>query len=150
MLGILGLTGCGFAPVYGTGSGLRKTIAFDATNSIAGFRLRAQLEDRLGRSTSPLYRLDVGITSHERAAAITSDGETTRLNVLGKAVWTLTDFGTGVQIQAGVVDAMTSYAATGSTIATQSTKDDAEARLAIILADMIVSKLSTLTLGETA
>lgn len=142
--GLLGLTGCGFAPVYGRENAFQGQIAYEATESIAGFRLRQRLENRLGRGTAPAFLLKVDIASRERAAAITAEGDTARLNIIGTARWTLTSAADAKEVATGEVEAFTSYAATGSTIATQSTRDDALARLAIILADMIVSRILVL------
>lgn len=145
LLGFLGLAGCGFAPIYGDGGGYRGTIAFEADDSVAGFQLRARLEDRLGRSNAPQFVLKTTVRSSQRAAAITSEGDTVRLNIIGAATWSLTDVSTDQTVDAGTVEAFTSYSATGSTTATQSTRDDAQARLAIILADMIVSRILILS-----
>jgi LPS-assembly lipoprotein len=144
LVSLLGLAGCGFAPIYGEGQAFRDTIVFEANDSVAGFRLRERLEDRLGRSTAPRFRLRVNLSSSQRAAAITADGDTARFNIIGTASWTLFDMSTGDRLEAGSVQAFTSYATTSSTIATQSTKDDAGDRLSVILADMIVSRLLSL------
>lgn len=141
LVALLGLASCGFAPIYGTGDGYRGTIAYEADDSVAGFRLRQRLEDRLGRSEAPNYTLTTTLRSSQRAAAITAEGDTSRFNIIGAAAWTLTDIASGEVLDEGEVEAFTSYSATGSTIATQSTRDDAEARLAVILADQIVSRV---------
>lgn len=135
------LAGCGFAPIYGDGNGMNGLVAFETDENVAGFRLQERLEDRLGRSAGPQYLLRARLRSRQRAAAISEDGDTSRLNIIGTARWTLLRLSDGKQIDAGDVDAFTSYSATGSTIATQATRDDAEARLSVILADMIVSRV---------
>lgn len=141
LLGLLGLAGCGFAPIYGGGAGLRGRIAFETDQSVVGFRLREQLEKRLGRSAAPQYMLKTTVRSSQRAAAITSEGDTSRFNIVGVATWSLIALDSGAQVDGGEVEAFTSYSATGSTTATQSTRDDAEARVAAILADLIVSRV---------
>ena len=148
LVALLGLTGCGFAPIYGEGEGYRGTIAYEADSSVGGFRLRERLEDRLGRSAAPQYLLTTTLRTSQRAAAITAEGDTSRFNIIGKATWALTDVATKETIETGDVEAFTSYSATGSTIATQSTRDDAETRLAIILADLIVSRVLLLSPGQ--
>lgn len=145
LFGLLALGGCGFAPLYGDGGTLRNAVAYDTDDSVAGFHLRQQLQNRLGNSSAPRYGLRVTQRSRSRAAAITDEGDTTRLNIVGSASWVLTDLTTGAQIEAGEVEAFTSYAATGSTVATQTTRDDAERRLSIILADMIAARLLALS-----
>lgn len=145
LVGLLGLAGCGFAPIYGGENGFRGLVSFQTSETVAGFRLRARLEDRLGRSAAPQYVLKTTVRSNERAAAVAQDGDTSRFNIVGSATWSLVALVDGSQIDAGKVEAFTSYSATASTIATQATQDDAEARLSIILADMIVSRVLVLT-----
>ena len=144
LMGFLALAGCGFAPIYGAGNGLREQIAFESNDSVIGFRTNERLETRLGISTSPRYVLKSDISTSQRAATITEVGDTARLNIIGTADWVLTDAGTGARVASGAVEGFTSYSASSSTIATQSTRDDAEARLGVILADLIVSRLLTL------
>ncbi len=141
LLGLLALGGCGFAPVYGNGSGLRDMIAFETDDSVAGYRMRVQLEQRLGQTSAARYVLHVTQSQGRRGAAIADDGDTTRYNVTGTARWSLTDSTTGQRIENGEVDAFTSYSATGSTTATQTAATDATARLSVILADMIADRL---------
>lgn len=142
--GLIALGGCGFVPVYGEGSALRGTVVFETENSVAGFRLRERLEERLGASTAPRYNLRVILTDRSRTSAITADGDTTRFNVIGTARWTLTDLESDRVVERGAVETFTSYSATGSTVATQAAADDATTRLAVALADMIVSRLLVL------
>lgn len=148
LLGLLGLAGCGFAPIYGDGAATQGAFTFETDDSVIGFRLRARLEDRLGQSGSAKFVIKTSLDTSERAAAITEDGDTSRLNVIGAANWSLTDLTTNQQIETGKVEAFTSYSATGSTVATQTAKDDARARLALILADMIVTRVMLATAGR--
>lgn len=147
LMGLLALSGCGFAPIYGTGNGLREQIAFESDDTVAGFRLNERFEERVGFSAAPRYLLRTSIRYNERAAAITAEGDTARLNIIGTADWVLTDLASGAQVETGRVDGFTSYSAIGSTIATQSTRDDALERLAVLLADRIVSRLLILDLA---
>lgn len=148
LIGLMGLAGCGFAPIYGENAGLRGRVAFETDQSVAGFRLRERLEARLGRSATPQFVLVTNVRSSQRSAAITSGGDISRFNVIGTATWLLRMADSGQVIHNGVVEAFTSYSASASTIATQSTRDDAEARLSIILADLIVSRLLILSDGQ--
>ena len=141
LLGLLTLSGCGFAPVHGQSASLRGAITYETDDSVAGFRLRERLEERLGPATTPRYVLQASIVDRRRTSAITADGDTTRFNVIGTATWTLSDPLTGAEIDSGEVETFTSYAATGSTVATQAAEVDATARLSVALADMIVSRL---------
>ena len=140
-LGLLGLAGCGYAPIYGDGGVIRGQFAFDTEDSVMGYHLGDRLADRLGVTTSPNYVIKATINVSERAAAITAEGDQSRLNVIGVVNWSLTSRASGQQIATGQSEAFTSYAATASTVATQATRDDARKRLAQILADMIVTQI---------
>jgi LPS-assembly lipoprotein len=148
LLGLTGLAGCGFAPVLANED--RGIYRFESADSVAGFRLREQLEQRLGAPEAPRYVIKTTLSLSERAAAITADGDTSRLNVIARSNWSLVEIATGEQLETGTVEAFTSYSATGSTVATQSTRDDARARVAVILADMIVSRVLLRTAGTSA
>ena len=144
-LGLLGLAGCGFAPVYGNGPAIRGQFAFRTDESVIGFQLGTRLGERLGTASAPRYVLKVTVRTSERAAAINAQGDTVRLNIVGIADWSIVDSATGEQIFTDRTEAFTSYAATGSTVATQATRDDARERLGIILADMIVTRVLALS-----
>lgn len=141
LLGLLALVGCGFAPVYGDDNALRGRIGFDTGNTVAGFRLRERLEQRLGVADAPAYVLRAQITEQSRSLAITTSGDNTRFNVVGTVAWVLTHATTGAVIAEGGHETFTSYSATGSTTATQAAETDATARLSVALADMIVTRL---------
>lgn len=141
MVGLLALGGCGFTPIHRNGSSLRGAVAFETDESVAGFRLRERLEERLGPTVAPRYVLGVTLLDRRRTSAITAEGETTRFNVIGTANWVLRDASTGEALETGQVETFTSYGTTGSTVATQASEADASARLSVALADIIVSRL---------
>jgi LPS-assembly lipoprotein len=72
---------------------------------------------------------------------ITPDGAVTRYNLTGSAAWTLVALAGGNAALSGVAESFTSYSATGSTVAGLSAEEDAQARLMVILADQIVTRL---------
>jgi LPS-assembly lipoprotein len=117
----------------------------DTPETVAGFRTGEQLEKRLGVAHDPRYLLRVRPSGGRRAGAITSDGDTVRFNVIGSASWSLRDLRSDKVIEAGKVESFTSYSATGSTVATQAAETDANSRLSVTLADMIVSRLLILS-----
>ncbi|SFS20169.1 hypothetical protein [Yoonia litorea] len=141
LAGLLALAGCGFVPVYQENSDLRGAFVFESDPSVLGYHISARLEERLGRTVVPQYLVKVTADSSERAAAITAEGDTARLNIVGAARWVMFDLSNDRQIDNGQVEAFTSYSATGSTVATQTTRDDARERLATILADMITTQV---------
>jgi LPS-assembly lipoprotein len=145
LLGLLGLAGCGFAPMYGDGAATQGIFAFESDESVLGFRLRARLANRLGQTANPQFAVKATLTVSERAATITEGNDTSRLNVIGSANWSLIDLATNQQIKTGKVEGFTSYSASASTVATQTAKDDAGARLAVILADLIATRVLVAT-----
>jgi LPS-assembly lipoprotein len=144
VLGALALAACGFTPAYGPGGGaaaLRGRIALASPDDRPAFELTARLEDRLGAAEAPLYRLDYAITILTTEVAITPDGAVTRYNLTGRVGWNLVETGGGATRLSGNAESFTSYSATGSTVAGLAAEEDAEARLMVILADQIVTRL---------
>ena len=140
----LPLAGCGFTPVYGpngSGGSLRGRIAFRAPDTQEGFRLRTRLEDRLGRTERGDYLLTVQIDIEEVAVIISSAQDTNRFNLSGEAMWVLTEPGNDTPLASGTAATFTAYSAFGSTVTTREAQNDARDRLAIALADLIVTDI---------
>lgn len=138
------LAACGFTPVYGpqgAAGKLQNTVQVNAPGSRNAYLLVQELEDRLGRSTTPLYRLETAFTVSGERMAVTADNVATRQNLIGRVTYRLRDATTGKLLTQGRVDAFTGYSATDSTIATSAARDDAMARLARMLADQIATRL---------
>lgn len=151
VLAALPLAGCGFTPVYGTdGSArtLRGRIAYRAPNTPEGFRLRTRLEDRLGRVEQGDYLLTVQLDIDEDAVVISSAQDINRFNLPGKATWELTEPDNDTPLESGTVETFTSYSAFGTTVATREAQDDARDRLAIALADLIVTDIIVASAGR--
>ena len=145
LLGLLALAGCGFAPVYQDSTGLREQISFRTDDSVAGYRIQEALERRLGLAGAPAYLLTVSQSQSRDPAAINSDGDTVRYNIIGQADWVLRAIDSSATVAKGQETSFAAYAATGSTVATQAAEADAVARLATALADQIVGRLLVLT-----
>ena len=64
-----------------------------------------------------------------------------------KAAWALTEPGAAEPLASGVVETFTAYSAFGTTVATQEAQADARDRLAIALADLIVTDIILATEG---
>lgn len=138
---LTGLAGCGFTPAYGPGApaeGLRDAVTVTAGETVLDYRLRVAIEERLGRGSA--FALEVVTRVDEVQAAVTPEGTISRFNLTGEADWVLRD-ATGAEVARGVARGFTSYLTTGSTVATQAAQRDAEARLAVVLADQIVARL---------
>ena len=144
LLAAVPLAACGFQPAFGTngvGASLRGRIAYRAPNTPEGFRLRTRLEDRFGRVQRGDYLLTVQLDIQEEAVAISSAQDINRFNLPGKATWTLTEPGTDAPLASGTAETFTAYSAFGTTVATREAQDDARNRLAIALADLIVTDI---------
>ena len=144
LLGALALGGCGFTPVYGPGGaaeGLRGRISFDEPFDRAGFDLVRQLENRLGVPAAPRWRLSASIRRSQERIAVTSEGVANRFQILGRVDYALREIGPNRTVTSGSVESFTSYSATRTAVATRAARDDAEARLMVILADQIADEL---------
>ena len=144
---LLALAACGFAPAYGpggTGSALTGQVSVSTPETVLAYRMRNRLTDRLGAAAAPHWALAITPTSRQVASAETADGTQARGNLLGQSGWRLTEIATGALVAEGTVDAFTGYAATGSTVATRSAERDALDRLAVMLADLVVTRLLAL------
>lgn len=150
LLALLAVGACGFTPALAPGGGmlkLRNTVAVSAPDTIAGFAIRRRLIDRLGLTTAPIATLSVNVEQALDVASQSQSGSTLRYNVVGAAGWQLTA-ANGTVWGSGQVEGFTSYAATGSTVATQSAATDAVGRLMTILADKVVTQLMLLDLPQ--
>ena len=141
-----GLAACGFTPVYGPGGGgtaLRDRIAVIAPDTTEGFRLQARIEDRLGRGTD--LRLTVTLAIDEEGVATSPTQQITRFQINGAATYSLIDPATGGALASGTVETFTSFSSTGTPAATLSAERDARDRLAVALADLVVTRLLATT-----
>jgi LPS-assembly lipoprotein len=145
VLSAASLAGCGFTPAYAPGgpaTRLQNRVLLDEPEGRPGYLLGRQIEDRLGRTGAARYGLGYSIALKEEAIAISANNVATRYNLLGQATYALRDLDTGQVLLSGKADSFTSYSASGSTVATQAAERDAEARLMVILADQIVTRLT--------
>jgi LPS-assembly lipoprotein len=138
------LAGCGFTPAYGPQGGagrLQGAVLVSAPETREGYMLVRQLEDRLGRASAPRFLLETDLDVDQERMAVTANNITTRFNLVGKVTFRLRDAATSALLAEGRVDSFTGYSATGSTVATRAARRDAQARLATILADQLVTRL---------
>ena len=144
ILPFLALTACGFTPVYGTNGSanvLLNSVLVQEPKNRDGYLLTKQIEKRLGRAADPRFDLSLTITTSEAAVNIDSTGSINRYNVLGFVEYALRDTETGQVAASGRVNSFTGYSASGTTVSTQAAKEDAQERLMIILADLLISNL---------
>ncbi|MEO1679149.1 MAG: LPS assembly lipoprotein LptE [Pseudomonadota bacterium] len=144
VLALGGLAACGFEPAYAPGGAateLRGQILPDAPDSAIEFAFASRLEDRLGRAEVGAFTLGYEIDTLVDGLAITPDQETLRFNLVGRADFTVRNMSDGAVLTSGAVENFVSYSAIGTTVATRASETDAQERLAVILADQIVSRL---------
>ncbi|MGR3198791.1 MAG: LPS assembly lipoprotein LptE, partial [Paracoccus sp. (in: a-proteobacteria)] len=96
--------------------------------------------ERLGSEDSAVYDLDYRINVGVVPQAITTDEVTTRYSLNGTADFALTG-PEGAVVTQGSVSSFTSYSTTGTTISTLAAEGDARERLAVMLADQVVTRL---------
>ncbi|WP_371155620.1 LPS assembly lipoprotein LptE [Jannaschia sp. 2305UL9-9] len=138
------LAACGFTPVYGPdggGAALRGAVRVMDPDTDFGFAFVTRFEDRLGLPTAVRYDLSYTFVTEEVDLAIDGSNNITRFNIEGTLVWTLTALGSDDVVLSGREVNFTSYSATGSTISTLESERDANRRLAVIMADAIVTRL---------
>ncbi|MDV4144828.1 LPS assembly lipoprotein LptE [Shimia sp. FJ5] len=140
----LTLAGCGFEPVYGSGGSASRflnQITVDAPTDNRSYLLTRELEDRLGRNLNGGYGLSISLSTFEDSAGRTITGATSRYNMIGEATFALRDLATGEVLTSGKTKNYVGYSATGSTVATVASREDATERLMVILTDQIVANL---------
>lgn len=138
------LAACGFEPAYAPGGGvgqLLNRVAIDPPADKNAFDLVERLEDRLGRPDAPAYRLSYRIATRRVGLAITPENAITRYNVNGTVAFALREIGGERLLAEGEVASFTSYAASGTPVATLTAEEDAYERLMRILADQLVARL---------
>ncbi|MEM7188200.1 MAG: hypothetical protein AAF439_01195 [Pseudomonadota bacterium] len=137
------LTGC-LRPMLaadGPASGLLGRIAFPDVEDRFDYFLDQSLAARLGRTSSPAYRLEISTKVTERGLAIAQDNSVTRITLIVDAGWTLRRMADNAAVIADDLRLQSGYSATSSLFATRQTKRDVERRLARDLGERIARVL---------
>ena len=145
---MLALAACGFTPVYGPGGAGTKLhgqvrVADPVTQDDYAFLRR--MTERLGPDASSRYDLAYQLRIAVVPQAITPDEVTTRYSLNGTAAFRLTETATGRLVTEGEVSNFTSHSAVGSVVATVAAEQDARNRLAVMLADQVMTRLLAAT-----
>jgi len=140
IVAVMGLSGCGFTPVYGdagVGPSLSR-IAVTTQDDRLGYRVREQLEDALGRDggQAPLWRLETALEQSRRPLGRRIDDTVTRYELTVRGAWTLTPADGGPAVS-GVETVTTTYAAADQPFAAIAAQQDGEERAAAELARLI-------------
>lgn len=144
ILSALAASACGFSPVYGpggTGGKLFGKVRTADPRTPDDFIFAGRIAERLGPDSAAEFELNWQMRIAVVPQAITPDEITTRYALNGSAGFVLTRIATGTEVSRGEVSSFTSYSTTGTTIATMSAEQDAHRRLAVMLADQVVTRL---------
>lgn len=136
--------GCGFTPVYGPGGAgtrLHGQVRVADPQTADDYAFLRRMTERLGPAETGRYDLAYTLRVAVLPQAITPDEVTTRFSLNGTATYRLTDSATGATVAQGEVSNFTSHSTVGTVIATNAAEQDARNRLAMMLADQVVTRL---------
>jgi LPS-assembly lipoprotein len=139
------LGACGFTPIYSDGSaatGLYGRIEITAGKGRESFEMRERLIERFGFAASPEYNLTYTYFVDSEGLAVSRTAEITRYNLDGISSFKVTDITSGSVVFTGTVKSKTAYSATSETYPTRVAEQDAQSRLALALADQIITHIS--------
>ncbi len=156
LIAALGLSACGFRPLYGTSSipegaetafGSIRIAPVSATNDSdrIGYLVSDALDRALhtpGHNETPRYELKLALADERRGLSIQDDTSTTRYNYRLTADWTLIPVGSTTPIATGRAETTSSYNVVDSQYATQIARKDAEDRAAREIAEQIKLRLA--------
>jgi LPS-assembly lipoprotein len=146
-----GLSGCGFRPVYGSGSAVGGASAqlaqvhIDTIPERNGQVLRNALIERMnvsGIPTRPAYHLVIGLQEEELDLGIRRDATVTRGQIKMTATYQLVDSKTGAIAERGTARSVSSYNVVESDFGTFVSRGDAQARALQDLSDDIALRLA--------
>lgn len=143
LFGFMALVGCGFSPIKGPasqGDKFHNSVFVQAPANRVEFELVRHLEGRLGRTLNRKYDLLFMLSIDQKAAVVSAAQETDRFSLVGTLDYSLIHANGSVILKA-TETSFTSYASTGTTLATEQSKRDAEDRLIIILGDQLNARL---------
>ncbi|ALL15075.1 LPS assembly lipoprotein LptE [Caulobacter henricii] len=147
----LGLSACGFTPLYATpgvtpGLAAIETVAPDGR---AGFLLREQLDDAFVRSSgSPsAYRLTLAINEQRYARGVRVDNVANRYELRMVVNWRLLDAKTGVEVRKGRSEAAVTYDSADQPYSAIVAQNDGQERAAVEVARNIQLDLAAWMAG---
>lgn len=137
----LGLSACGFTPLYATpgvtpGLASIQTIAPDGR---AGFLLREQLDDAFVHATDaqPAYRLTMTVNEQRYARGVRVDNIANRYELMMVVNWQLADAKTGAEVRKGRAEAAVTYDSADQPYAAIAAQNDGQERAAAEVARKI-------------
>ena len=144
----LALGGCGLKPMYAGGSSgvvssSLSTIQVAPIPERAGWLVRNALVDRLhGESSNPSYRLEVELDDDLTGFGIRGDSAVTRERRILRARYRLVDLASGQVVLDATAGSDAGIDVVSSEYATVAAEQTAQERLASVIADQMVSRLS--------
>ena len=141
----IALGGCGFTPIYSEGSAasaLHGKIEITSGTGREFFEMRERMIERFGFAEDPRYTLVFSYVVDSEGLAVSSTAEITRYNLDGISDFKVMDTASGAVVFSGQVKSKTAYSATSETYPTRIAEQDARSRLALALADQIVTRIS--------
>lgn len=146
---LAGLSGCGFQPIASTQSDSASLLVRDFVVVGAPRRFEYELRQALGRVliTDPNAgeSLRISVDLREEGLAVEQDDAVTRINLRADANYRLQD-PEGASAYSGRVVSNTALNATSSQYATEISRRDANKRLAVDVANKIITALRARTL----
>jgi LPS-assembly lipoprotein len=145
---MLALGGCGLQPMYAGGSSGQVASGLSAIQVApipdrAGWLVRNALVDRMGgEAASPTYRLEVELDDNLIAFGIRGDSTTTRERRTLRARYRLVEIGTGEVVLDATAGSDAGIDVVSSEYATVAAEQTAQERLATMIADQMVSRIS--------
>ena len=137
----LGLSACGFTPLYATpgvtpGLAAIETVAPDGR---AGFLLREQLDDAFDHAVGApsAYRLTLAINEQRYARGVRVDNVANRYELRMVVNWSLLDSKTGAELRKGRTDAAVTYDSADQPYAAIAAQNDGQERAAAEVARQI-------------
>jgi len=150
VVGLLGLTACGFEPLYGDrdqGAPTEDLLSQVSVPPLAdrlGQLVRIELTNRLTPrpAPEPVYTVNVELTESKEGLAVRRDASATRANLIITASFGLTVVGGKEKLVSGVIRSSNGYDILKSDFATLAAENDARRRAARDIADEIVSRIA--------
>lgn len=145
---LLLLAGCGLKPLYGGGgsgavASALSSVGVAPIEGQAGWLVRTAVEDRLPRGTSsPRYRLEITLNDRIEGFGIRGDNAVTRERRTLRARYRLVEAAGGTVVLDQTAGSDVGIDVVGSQYATVAAEQTALERLAIELADQIVTRVA--------
>jgi LPS-assembly lipoprotein len=150
----LGLSACGFTPLYGSQSVTKGLGAIEvvAPEGRAGYLLREKLDDALARDVNvlPSYRLTYGVKETRYARGVRVDNVANRYELNLTASWQLVDVKTGNTVRTGSTSAAVTYDSADQPYASVAAQQDSQERAAAEVARKIQLDLAAWLAGKAA